>query len=111
MLMRYNSATAVFFCAFSTDPKATERPAVQAVQLDKPVVDFTVSEDGRIWALVDGENDDGSATAQNLVRLLEWRSGQVRASLSQPFDSPSRFPFYSSSKISQLPIRMCYSNH
>lgn len=72
------SATALFYCLFASDPKASDMTTVQSVQLDRPVLDFTVDESGRIWALVDGEWEAKEEHGgQRLVRLLDWSDGKV----------------------------------
>ncbi len=51
---------------------------MQSLPLGKPVIDFTIDSDGRVWVLVDGEREADVAADTSLVRLLSWSSGQVR---------------------------------
>jgi tRNA (guanine-N(7)-)-methyltransferase subunit TRM82 len=69
----------MFYCAFPSNPQKTDAPIVHSLQLGKPVIDFTVDEAGRIWTLVDGERETDLPVTQNVVRLLSWSAGQVRA--------------------------------
>ncbi|KAF8637615.1 hypothetical protein AX17_002684 [Amanita inopinata Kibby_2008] len=48
-------ASAVFTCMFGA------RPAIHAFDLGKPILDFSISSDGVIWALLDGTWNSGSA--------------------------------------------------
>lgn len=75
-------ATAMFFCSFSTD-FASPSASVEALQLTKPVIDFTIDDEGRVWVLVDGGRDENSQVGHvqesipHLVRLLKWSEGKV----------------------------------
>ncbi|OCH87825.1 WD40 repeat-like protein [Obba rivulosa] len=83
-------ANAVFYCAFPEDG-TTSPPIVHAVDLGKPVVDFTLTTDGLMWVLFDGTwgvADETSDEAKaNMVKLLSWASGTpIEVS---PSDSPA----------------------
>ena len=80
------SATALFFFSFPSDPKAQPAPSISSLNLGRPVVDFTIDENGQIWALVDGERQEQSQAVaasgesdQRLVRLLKFVDGKVKA--------------------------------
>ena len=61
-----SSATALFACPL--DPDA----AVQSFDVQKPVLDFSISDDRLIWVLLDGNwtgpGEEGATT--NMIRVL-----------------------------------------
>jgi tRNA (guanine-N(7)-)-methyltransferase subunit TRM82 len=69
-----SSATALFAC-----PLKPGAP-VQPFDVQKPVIDFSISDDGLIWVLLDGNwvrSEEGSATT-NMIRVLHLTpSGEV----------------------------------
>ncbi|EKM50183.1 uncharacterized protein PHACADRAFT_153621 [Phanerochaete carnosa HHB-10118-sp] len=73
-------ATALFYFIFSSEPKAQPAPAISSINLGRPVIDFSIDESGRIWALVDGERQGLPATDEHdksLVRLLNFADGKL----------------------------------
>ncbi|KAK2463593.1 hypothetical protein APHAL10511_004344 [Amanita phalloides] len=76
-------ATALFTCAL------TSNAVIQSFDLQKPVLDFSISEDGLVWAILDGSwthpgEDD---TTTNVVRILRLTpSGELAEVTSGPHD-------------------------
>ena len=66
------SATALFHVPYSSNASSLTTSDVIAFDLGRPILDFVIAKDGRLWVLVDGEwagNPEGSTAA---VRLFEW---------------------------------------
>lgn len=79
-------AAAIFYFSFPADFK-TQQPEILALDLHRPIIDFSVDEAGRVWVLVDGERQDmpsdnppSAESSQSTVRLLHWADEKVRAS-------------------------------
>ncbi|KAL0955291.1 hypothetical protein HGRIS_004181 [Hohenbuehelia grisea] len=70
-------ATAVFWCKY-TDA-STPYP-VQAFDFGKPVIDFSISQTGHVWASLDGEwsSDSTNSDDRRMVRSLALTSGKLR---------------------------------
>ncbi|KAI0741370.1 WD40-repeat-containing domain protein [Daedaleopsis nitida] len=73
-------ATAIFYTPFPEGDHSTSTPAVHAVDIGVPVIDFTVGPDGDLWTLVDaqwtGVPDTPSEDPQS-VRLLQWNGANL----------------------------------
>ncbi|OBZ66832.1 tRNA (guanine-N(7)-)-methyltransferase non-catalytic subunit TRM82 [Grifola frondosa] len=75
-------ATAIFYCALPENNSSTQ-PTVHALDLGKPVIDFTIETNGRIWVSLDSEWTDLQHSATNLavetpsVKILFWTNGTL----------------------------------
>lgn len=76
------SAAAVFYVPIPAEGETLPASAVRSVVLGKPVIDFTVAQDGNVWALLDAEwetaPDAPPAEQTSPVRLLVWQGTTVR---------------------------------
>ena len=66
------SATALFHVPYSSNASSLTTSDVIPFDLGRPILDFVIAEDGRLWVLVDGEwagDPEGSTAA---ARLFEW---------------------------------------
>ncbi|KAI0352084.1 WD40 repeat-like protein [Trametes cingulata] len=77
-------ADAIFYAPFPAEGEKLAASVVKAVELGKPVVDFTVTRDGRIWALLDAQWDNASEAESTesapSVRVLSWQDATLSAS-------------------------------
>ncbi|CAL1715501.1 unnamed protein product [Somion occarium] len=71
-------ASALFYTTFPSDPSSFAASEVFALDLVKPVIDFTVAEDNKIWVLLDSEfqpseqRADTFGRASSAVSVLIW---------------------------------------
>ncbi|KAI0369855.1 hypothetical protein BV20DRAFT_996374 [Pilatotrama ljubarskyi] len=76
-------ADAIFYAPLPAAGEKLASSVVQAVELGKPVVDFSVSQDGRIWVLLDREwgnaPDAEPSESTPSVRLLSWQDATLSA--------------------------------
>ncbi|KAI0773221.1 hypothetical protein BD413DRAFT_540191 [Trametes elegans] len=78
-------ATAVFYVPFPANGEQISATAVQAVDLGKPVVDFTLDQQGNVWVLTDSEwsgPSDATLEGASPVRLLTWDGSKLSESTS-----------------------------
>ncbi|KAL1945160.1 hypothetical protein VTO73DRAFT_2780 [Trametes versicolor] len=70
-------AAAVFYAPVPAEGETLPASAVQSVVFGKPVIDFTVAQDGNVWALLDAEWETAPETPPteqtSPVRLLAWQ--------------------------------------
>ncbi|KAK7025061.1 guanine-N(7)--methyltransferase non-catalytic subunit TRM82 [Favolaschia claudopus] len=70
-------ATALFSCACSEDVT----PEIHAFEFSKPVVDFTVAHDGRIWVSLDGQwsetGADSADSTPTMVRVVQLSGNKL----------------------------------
>ncbi|KAJ3543230.1 hypothetical protein NM688_g5882 [Phlebia brevispora] len=72
-------STALFSFQFPFSPVTQSEFPVDALDLGKPVIDFTVDSDGSIWVLVDGERllDSSTVSDKRAVRLVQWQNDKL----------------------------------
>ncbi|KAH9893323.1 WD40-repeat-containing domain protein [Cubamyces lactineus] len=78
-------ATAMFYAPFPQDGEKLLASSVRAVDLGKPVVDFTVDEEGNVWTFLDVEwntSDSAPEGVQQPVQLLLWQDATLSRSSS-----------------------------
>ncbi|KAI0333911.1 hypothetical protein GY45DRAFT_1243707 [Cubamyces sp. BRFM 1775] len=76
-------ATAMFYAPFPQDGEKLPASSVRAVELGKPVIDFTVDEDGNIWTFLDAgwnATDGAPESVQQPVQLLSWQDATLSSS-------------------------------
>ncbi|KAI8985736.1 WD40-repeat-containing domain protein [Trametes punicea] len=73
-------ATAVFYAPYPVDGERLPSSVVQAVDLGKPVIDFTVDSNGNVWTFLDMEwGTSHSPLSENVqsIRLLSWQNATL----------------------------------
>lgn len=73
-------ATALYTFKMPSLPVKQTDFVINALDLEKPIIDFTIDENGYIWVLVDGERQiTSTAETENKrsVRLIRWQGSKV----------------------------------
>ncbi|OSD04707.1 WD40 repeat-like protein [Trametes coccinea BRFM310] len=73
-------ASAVFYAHLPADGEKAPASSVRAVDLGKPVIDFTVGHDGCVWVLMDAEwgTNAGSVVGDaRRVQILAWQDATL----------------------------------
>ncbi|EED81216.1 predicted protein [Postia placenta Mad-698-R] len=83
-------ASALFYCAFP-EPGTLTPPAVHALDLGQPVIDFVIGPENDTWVLLNPLHgkEDGYADKSQLAVFVSWSSGTVsNPNLSDTESSP-----------------------
>ncbi|KAI0630672.1 WD40-repeat-containing domain protein [Trametes polyzona] len=74
-------ASAVFYAPFPSEGDKLPPSVVKAVDLGKPVIDFTVNRDGNVWVLLDSAWEETPseqpADSTSPVRVLSWQDATL----------------------------------
>lgn len=71
-------ATALCYC-LSPDTSASSSPRVRLLDLERPIIDFTLDADNRVWVFLDPNwNSIETSPSEAAVELLTWVNGEVR---------------------------------
>ncbi|KAI9062584.1 hypothetical protein FKP32DRAFT_1573444 [Trametes sanguinea] len=73
-------ASAVFYTPLPVNGEKASASSVRAVDLGKPVIDFTVGHDGNVWVLLDAEwgvSPDAATEDARRVQVLSWQDATL----------------------------------
>jgi hypothetical protein len=67
----------LFSCPYPSSDKVQPDAEIKAFDFGKPVIDFVLDDDGRIWVSLDSEWDSRGAEDLKAVRLVKFDGGVV----------------------------------
>ncbi|KAI0832075.1 WD40-repeat-containing domain protein [Trametes gibbosa] len=81
-------AAAVFYAPFPANGEKLPASAVRTLTFGRPVIDFTVSQEGQVWVLLDpnweSTPDAPPSDSAAPVRLLSWQDGTLAEAPGTP---------------------------